>query len=89
MPWKSYREESKADYGQETVSGNLCNDQLKLGAMLRIADAVEKIALNYQKLIDERDRYKRWYDDEIKKNEKHWRRQSALRGVITKLKKAS
>lgn len=51
--FKSYRKESRTDWG-ETREGNLCRDQVMLGAVLRIADALETIAQNYQNLINER-----------------------------------
>lgn len=39
---------------------------VKLGCMLRIADATEAMAQNYTRLINERDRYQRWYEEEAK-----------------------
>jgi len=88
MPWKSYRKESKTDWGRN-VEGNIGQNQIQLGAILRIADALETIAHNYQSLMEDRDRYKRWYEEQWERTKKGNRRESALRGVITKLKKGS
>lgn len=88
MGHKSFREESKLDYGRVT-DANLNNDELQLGAILRIADATESMAQNYVRLQNERDRYERWYKDSKASGERMARRIAALRGVITKMKKAT
>ena len=76
------------DWGSEVEAGQVITlEQINCGAILRIADALESIAQIYRVLIDERNRYKSWYETERDKNARHWRRQAALRGVITKLKK--
>lgn len=56
MAWKSYKDESRVDWG----TGNIMTiEQINTGALLRIADAVEKMAQNYDGLIRDRDYYKR------------------------------
>ena len=55
---KSYKDESRKNYGRRTSSG-LTDDELRIGCLQRIADATETMALNHQKLVDERDRYYR------------------------------
>ena len=86
MAFKYYREESKGQWGQDTET--LTIEQLTMGCMLRIADAVELMAKNHAELIRDRDRAvsseKCWRDEAARIG----RRNSALRGVITKLKKA-
>jgi predicted nuclease with TOPRIM domain len=66
---------------------------IQTGSLQRIADAMEKqaeatntIAANWQRLTDERDMYKRWYQEKSAKIDKLNRRISALRGVNTRLK---
>jgi hypothetical protein len=84
MAFKNYREESKGQWGQDTET--LTIEQLTMGCMLRIADAVELMAKNHAELIRDRDR--------AVSSEKCWREEAhgiarsnnALRGVITKLK---
>ena len=87
MGHKSFREESKRDYGRVTDAG-LNKDELQLGALLRIADATEVMAQNHVKLQNERDMYARWYKDSKARGERMARRIAALQGVITKMKKA-
>lgn len=61
-------------------------EQLNLGCLQRIADAAEKMAQNWSALTEERDRYKRWYEEERQKSKKLRHRIRALKGVATKLK---
>lgn len=63
------------------------DDRIKIGCLQRIADATEKMAQSYAALIEERDLYKRWYDEEERRRHSAERRIAALKGVITKLKK--
>ena len=89
MPLKSYRKESKIDWGLNASENYKMNNvELKLGAMLRIADATEVMAQNHIKLQADRDMYKRWYEDENRRRQKLERSNAALRGVINKMKKA-
>lgn len=62
-------------------------DELRNGCLQRIADATEAMAVHYERLIIDRDRYRRWYQDEQRKRKSRDRSNAALRGVITKLKK--
>jgi hypothetical protein len=64
------------------------DENIKLGCLMRIADASEKMASNYTQLQNDRDCYKRWYNEEREAKEKLNRTIKALRGVITKLKRA-
>jgi len=63
-------------------------ENINLGSLQRIADSLELIARNYGDLITERDRYKKWYQEERGRVARLGRRLSALKGVITKMKKA-
>lgn len=44
MPWKSWKSESRIDWGVDLGDGKyLDNERIQLGAILRIADALEKL----------------------------------------------
>lgn len=64
-------------------------EDINSGCLQRIADATEKMASNYTALQNDRDMYKRWYNQHREEKEGLYRKISALKGVITKLKKAS
>lgn len=87
MPFKSYRKESRKDWGETNDSSLLTIEQINTGAMLRIADATEAMAKNYVALQAEAERYKRWYEEERRESASLRRRNIALRGQITKLRK--
>lgn len=81
---KYYKAESKKNW---YTTCDISTEELQLGAIMRIADATEKIAQNYSSLIEERDRYKRWYNEGSEERRRLERRISSLKGVITKIKK--
>ena len=86
MSYKDYREKSREPWGANQES-NLSIEQLQCGAILRIADAVEKMVEPFAKLTKERDWYKKQSDeccDEIGRLARCIR---SLKGKITKLKK--
>lgn len=88
MPFKSYKEESRTNWGRTLCEKQFLSDEdLKLGALFRIADAIEIMARNHRQLIDEADKYKCWYESERKIAERLVRRTSGLRGYIKRLKK--
>lgn len=84
--WKSCKKESKTDWGQ-IVEGEIGRDQIQLGAILRIADATEKMASSYDDLRKERD----YLNDriEIFKKNIHFdeKRIAGLKGYIGRLRK--
>ena len=82
--WKSYREASKIDWGSKAHD---CYDQIKLGSLLRIADATELMAKNYRQLIEERDQYKKRYEESLEGGNHLRLRIAALQGVVTKMKR--
>ncbi len=87
--FKSYRQESRKDWGITQEEGHAPDiNRIHLGALLRIADAAEKMAQNHAILIDERDRYKRLYDEKVRYAKMLYRSNVSLRGAITRLKKA-
>jgi len=85
IPEKDLRVESRKDW-ITTAGANPTTEQLMLGCQLRIADAIEAMAKNYQALTDERDRYKKRYMSERRDNASVRRSNQALRAVITKMK---
>lgn len=85
MENKTFKEISKGDW--HAANGPVSNEQIKIGALQRIADASEIMAQNHIRLQNERDQYKRWYEEERKRCEKLKRSNAGLQGVITKLKR--
>lgn len=71
------------EIGRQEWTGRNEIDQIKTGAIQRIADACEIMAKNHGQIIEERDRYKRWYEDECKRRQCQDRQISGLRGRIT------
>lgn len=83
---RSYRTESRADWG--TVDdGPVATDQIKLGCMLRIADATELMSRNFVSMQNDLESTKRNRDFYREKYHQALASNAALRGVITKLKK--
>lgn len=85
---KSFKQHSRSDWGQTLPEGTpLSFDQIKLGALLRIADAAELMASNFIALQEE--------NKNLHSNNNYWmdvaskeqRRVTSLKGVITKLKR--
>lgn len=85
MGHRSYREESRSNWGCTDRQPD--TNELKLGALMRIADATEVMAHEYQKLINDRDLYKRWYNNAKDECDRIGRSNATLRGQITKLRK--
>ncbi|RKT01073.1 hypothetical protein [Chryseobacterium defluvii] len=85
--FKNYKEESRKNWGSELDEGQTLNsDQIKVGALLRIADASELMALNHLQLQIELDQMKN--SREYYKNlyESSQKTISSFKGQITKLK---
>lgn len=78
----NFRDASRQDW----ASGST-NEDINAGSLQRIADATEKMAASYDAMRNDRDRYERWYKEERARCEKRDRQISALRGVITRLKR--
>ncbi len=75
------REASKGNWGH--VDGY---ESINTGSLQRIADSCELMAKRYQELIDDRDRYKRWYEERGQRIDSRDRTIANLRGQVTKLK---
>jgi hypothetical protein len=78
-------EHSRRAYTSRDVTAQ--ESEVQTGALQRIASAVETMSGNYQKLIEQRDTYYRWFEVERASRRRLERSNSALRGVVTKLKR--
>ena len=78
------RETSKREW--TPVDNSL--EAINAGSLQRIADATEKMAQRHTELIDRANRLQRDYDRVCERNARQERRIAALRGVITKMRKA-
>lgn len=64
-------------------------EEINAGSLQRIADATEKMSANWANLTEERDRYKRWYDEQRKTGNRLANSNKALRGYINRMKRLS
>jgi len=90
MAFKTFQEESRDRYGRDFCgdkSQYATGEELKKGALLRIADALEKMTIRHDELIADRDRYKRWHDEDKVRLLKLNHRIVGLRGYIKRLEK--
>lgn len=65
------------------------DENVKIGCLQRIASATEAMAQNYIQLQNDRDYYKRRYEQEAAACKRLVRSNNALRGVINRMKKAN
>lgn len=86
--FKNYRDESRLRWGR-TVSEDthLSGEDIRQGAILRIADATELMAKNYAQLQREHDHYKRRFEEEVACSKRLLRSNAALRGCLKRVKK--
>ena len=76
------REKSREDFTAESSY-----ESINSGSLQRIADACEKMAASYDSVRNDRDLYKRWYEERGRAIDYLNKRIASLRGVITKMKK--
>ena len=81
MRSRSYRDLSRIDWVTDAKS----HEQIQLGAILRIADAVEKMAQSYSQLIHEREYYERRFRQSQESVQRLSRSNAALRGHIKRM----
>lgn len=62
-------------------------EAINCGSMLRIADAMEKMAQRHTELMEQRDRYERWWKESDRMAKRLARSLSATKGQVTKLKR--
>jgi len=87
--WRSYRKESREDVGGEVNEPYRPHyDQIKVGALCRIADALDKRAENHDMLLRERDHLRESLKIEKESSHRFLKQVRALKGEITKLKKS-
>ena len=78
------RELSKQNF---TINDGKTIEHLNSGSLQRIADATELMARRYTEVIDSANYYKGRYNQKCENEIKLEKKISALKGVITKLKK--
>lgn len=84
--FKNYKDESRKNWGTKEVDKQLTLEQVNTGAILRIADSLERIEQPYLQLINENQYFKRKCDrlqDEVERLRFSNR---GLKGAYTKLK---
>ncbi len=85
--YRNYREETRGIWGCELGNNESLNrEQLKLGCLLRIADALERMAEPYVRLLNERDGLVDTRNYLKEKNNRLKRSNAALRGCLKKAK---
>jgi hypothetical protein len=87
MPFKSYKEESRKNWGEDIPDNNtFCIDQIRVGAILRIADSLEKMEKPITRLMDDVTYYKKLNEELKKENLKLAHSIAGLKGYIKNLK---
>jgi tRNA G18 (ribose-2'-O)-methylase SpoU len=85
--WRDYKKQSRGNWGTddpETVA--LSMDQINCGAILRIADAAEAMAVRHTELID-RNKYLEKRNTELaERRDELYRSIYALKGHLTKMR---
>lgn len=86
MAHKGYKDSSRTNWGQDETKG-MTLEQINTGAMLRIADATEKMAERHTELIRQRD----YFEAEVKRlraiREHLERSNASLRGHLKRAKR--
>jgi hypothetical protein len=87
MPYQDYKQESRKDWGvNQDAEAKLTLDQIKAGAILRIADSLERMEKPFADLIAENQR--------LKDSKNYWvarcntlkRSVNAYKGIVKKKK---
>lgn len=82
--FKSWRDSSKEGWGCTDREPTL--EQINAGSFMRIADAVERMAQRHTELMEQRDRFEKWYREEQKRNDYLKRGNASLRGHLKRTK---
>lgn len=80
---KTYRAQSRLDWTSQSLP---VNEQVKIGALQRIAAATELMAANYREMQNDLDFYKAGYLRQQREIKDLKNSQRALKGVATKAK---
>jgi len=75
------------ELSRSTFDASNTLEAINAGSLQRIADATEVMSQNYNALIADRDRFKKWYYEEREENDGLRKTIGSLRGWITRLKK--
>lgn len=87
MGLKNYKEESRKNWGKNLLEGeDLSNEDLTLGAILRIADATELMAKNFLQLQKENNHLRKSNDSLMHYYEKEKKKASTYKGLYHKEK---
>ncbi|MDM8174827.1 hypothetical protein QT327_10740 [Olivibacter sp. 47] len=87
MPAKSFRKQSRVDWGRNLPdTENLTNEELKLGAILRIADSMEIMCKDRLKLESDLKYYKEVYSERGDRISQLEKRLATYKGHVTRLK---
>ena len=81
------RDESRKNWGMDSNHGPLNLEQIRAGAILRIADATEKMAERHTELIRDRDCWERRAKNAERSLETERHRSASLRGPLERAKK--
>jgi hypothetical protein len=81
-----FQEVSRQNY--HTSAAHATHQEIQTGSLQRIADATELMAKRYVEVLADRDNYKRWYEQEKASSKRLVAQVNALKGVITKMRKA-
>lgn len=82
--FRVYRQASRDEW--HSTEGSITSERINVGSLQRIADAVEKMSGSYNNLIEERDRYKRWYEEERTRSKKLRNQLAGTQGHVTRLR---
>lgn len=83
-----YREHSRRGWGTHSTDNRLTDEQIRTGAIQRIADACEKMAASYDQMRQDRDWQKEAKERERAHAKRLEHRVAGLRGYIKRLKRA-
>lgn len=71
---------------QLDVTPGCSYDAVNAGSLQRIADSSERMAENYARIINDRDRFQRQYQQEQAESGRLARSNAALRGILKRMK---
>jgi hypothetical protein len=82
---ENIKNQSKKNWLPESQNATI--EEIKVGALQRIADSTEAMAANYIKMQDDLERYRAMFKVKNEQISRLYRRISALQGVITRMKR--
>lgn len=80
-----YTDESRREW--KTHKDTATNEEIRTGCFQRIALSLETMAQGRSRLEQDRDRYKRWWEEEQERTAILRSRIRGLRGTITRMKR--